>query len=151
MNCSNCGGPMLGESSVKLPRCLSCISVATTYRVRRLHPSPADSHAALVGERERGDRYRARALALLKALRRLRKRNEPPIVPKTRYVAWNHSFGGSGISVVKMDDAIRSQHDYAAIRRLPRYANDNAALLDFMAQRGAWTTDRADGRMDDDE
>ena len=73
-----------------------------------------------------------------------------PTIPITKYIAWLDTV--NGITVSTRDAAIRYQR-LVGEEKKRRYPDDNAALYDYMAERGAWTCDRADGKMggsDDD-
>lgn len=78
------------------------------------------------------------------------------IIPVTKYIAWHDP--AHGITVVSREAAIIKQREAARVPHLPRFhrypndaAGDNAALAAFMADRNAWTTDREDGRMGDEQ
>lgn len=65
-----------------------------------------------------------------------------PSIPANVLIAYRAVRGdeGSAILVVTQEEVLAR----LAWRGLPR----DAALLAFMAEHGAWTTDRLDGRMD---
>ena len=74
---------------------------------------------------------------------------EPLRVPRTEYVAWNDPRSRK-IRVLTRTAAMLSQHIAASLMGWEPYADNDAALLAFMAERGAWTCDRPDGKMDDE-